>query len=658
MRSSMVRLLRSTALIGPLSLTLSITAVVAQTMQDLGTLGGSSSGAYAVSADGSVIVGFSSTAGKASHGFKYTGSTMTDLGTLGGSTSTAYSVSADGSVIVGYSQLTGGVEFRGFKYTGSTMTDLGTLGGANSVAYGVSADGNVIVGYSFRNDDEAHAFKYAGSSMIDLGTLGGSNSQAFSVSADGSVIVGSSEITGNTSAHAFKYAGSAMTDLGTLGGKRSVAYGVSADGSVIVGSSDITGNTGFHAFKYAGSTMTDLGTLGGSYSVAHAVSADGRVIVGLSEITGGASFHAFKYAGSTMTDLGTLGGSFSGAFGVSADGAVIVGSSTITGDTQEHAFAWRSGKMIDLPETYADLNRSANNIRNTIALRTSSMALMMEYDCGVFSAYNMCISFGGRYSELSSSSNEGAGTLTMAYRITPSLRVGAFIDQRVTQAKPAGVNYDNDTPSVGAFIGYDHNGDGTGLQAKATAIYNTGKVNVTRLASGGNTEAGNGRSDLTSYAIGAELGWGFRVHEGWVATPYAGIRHTNSELGGYAEQLTDLVKFPITYADNGQRLTTMTGGLRLDGRLTEHVSIALSAGIEQDISSKMDEYAGVSDIPGLTSFSFSTSARSNRTRAVGSAALSYHIDRNQRVSAGVYVRENAYAAQATKTVMMKYEVAF
>jgi methionine aminopeptidase len=41
-----------------------------------------------------------------------------------------------------------------------------------------------------------------------------------------------------------------------------------------------------------------------------------------------------------------------------------------------------------------------------------------------------------------------------------------------------------------------------------------------------------------------------------------------------------------------------------------------------------------------------------------SATLGYQIDSKQRVSAGAHVRENAYAAQATKSLLMQYEMAF
>ncbi|MBU3635347.1 autotransporter domain-containing protein [Polynucleobacter sp. es-GGE-1] len=190
---------------------------------------------------------------------------MSDLLTLGGTYSYARGVSADGSVIVGDSTIIGDRTRHAFKYSGGVMTDLLTLGGTYSYARGVSADGSVIVGYSdITGNSASHAFKYSGGVMTDLLTLGGTNSRAYGVSADGSVIVGDSDITGNSAYHAFKYSGGVMSDLGTLGGTYSRAYGVSADGSVIVGGSNIAGDKATHAFVYR---VADDGGGGGGVMV-------------------------------------------------------------------------------------------------------------------------------------------------------------------------------------------------------------------------------------------------------------------------------------------------------------------------------------------------------------------------------------------------------
>jgi probable HAF family extracellular repeat protein len=120
-------------------------------------------------------VGQSDIAGNsATHAFKYTGTTMADLGTLGGTSSYAFGVSADGKVIVGQSDIAGNSATHAFKYSGTTMTDLGTLGGTSSGASGVSADGKVIVGRSdIAGNSAKHAFVYrvtdnGGGNMVDV----------------------------------------------------------------------------------------------------------------------------------------------------------------------------------------------------------------------------------------------------------------------------------------------------------------------------------------------------------------------------------------------------------------------------------------------------------------------------------------------------------
>jgi probable HAF family extracellular repeat protein len=135
------------ALLGALVVALIATVAWSQSLTWLGTLGGYYSEAYAVSADGSVVVGVAYNAAREERAFRWTASGgMEDLGTLGGYYSEAYAVSADGSVVVGWAY-NGFWERRAFRWTAAGgMQDLGTLGGGYSDAYGVSADGAVVVG--------------------------------------------------------------------------------------------------------------------------------------------------------------------------------------------------------------------------------------------------------------------------------------------------------------------------------------------------------------------------------------------------------------------------------------------------------------------------------------------------------------------------------
>jgi probable HAF family extracellular repeat protein/YVTN family beta-propeller protein len=150
--------------------------------------------ATGVSADGSVVVGFSETA-TGTKAFRWTEATgMVGLGALPGADEggAAHGVSADGSVVVGWAGNAGG-QVDAFRWTSSTgMVALGHLGGFAAFATAVSADGSVVVGYSGHVDATLEAFRWTSSTgMVGLGTLpGGVNSQAFGVSADGSVVAG------------------------------------------------------------------------------------------------------------------------------------------------------------------------------------------------------------------------------------------------------------------------------------------------------------------------------------------------------------------------------------------------------------------------------------------------------------------------------------
>jgi len=334
---------------------------------DLGTLGGTSSGATAVSADGKVVVGNSETTNNAGHhAFRWTQSGgMAGLGTLvGGTNSRANAVSADGSVVVGWSDTHTGFR-HGFRWSAASNTleeypSLFSKWVGNSLAQAVSADGKVVVGQADTPIGSYHATRWSGSAIPDLGTLGGRNSSATAVSADGSVVVGNSDITSNAASHAFRWTQSVgMADLGTLGGAFSSARAVSADGSVVVGRSQTRDSpVGIgNAFRWTqAGGMADLGTLGGGPSSANAVSADGSVVVGDADTTFFKGvYHAFRWTQTGgMADLGTLGGMYSYANAVSADGRVVVGYAD-TGNAQR-AFRWTQASGMQSVEQWLAAN--------------------------------------------------------------------------------------------------------------------------------------------------------------------------------------------------------------------------------------------------------------------------------------------------------------
>jgi probable HAF family extracellular repeat protein len=245
------------------------------TVTSLGFLpGGTSSVAYGVSADGTVIAGYGSDydpdvlGSGIRQAFRWTATEgMVGLGWLQGgivNSSTALAVSTDGSVIVGGSSAANGGE--AFRWTAAEgMKGLGLPSGASfGRATGISADNSTIIGHNgFSNHN--HAFRWTvAEGMTDLGFLPGDNvSEANAISADGSIIVGRSAVDFNP-ARAFIWdKTNGMRELKSVlvagnphlaGWTLRDALSISADGTIVVGwgqnpSGDLEGFTAYLEVK-------------------------------------------------------------------------------------------------------------------------------------------------------------------------------------------------------------------------------------------------------------------------------------------------------------------------------------------------------------------------------------------------------------------------
>lgn len=220
--------------------------------------------------------------------FRWTPDGMIGLGFLnGGGRSEANGVSADGSVVVGFSYSSAHPRGEAFRWAaGEGMVGLGSIPGSNSsFANAVSADGSTVVGYAYSNGEQA--FRWTQSEgMVGLGFLpGGGRTRAIAVSADGSVVVGVDIMA----SQAFRWTASGgMAGLGVLPGKsNSSASAVSADGSVIVG---VSGGGGDDAFIWTADggmqSLLDVLVAGGATDLigrrihsVPAISADGRYVL-------------------------------------------------------------------------------------------------------------------------------------------------------------------------------------------------------------------------------------------------------------------------------------------------------------------------------------------------------------------------------------------
>jgi probable HAF family extracellular repeat protein len=271
----------------------------------------------------------------------------------GGQSSGAHAVSPDGSVAVGGGGRPDGTAEPMLWTETDGMRSLGYLPGGNSYgsAYDVSENGGVVVGTTKSSNSAFEAFRWTSTGgMSSLGSLTGappgSYTDALGISADGAVVVGGGH--SSFGQEAFRWTSAdGMVGLGDLagGGFLSVAYGISSDGSVIVGRG--LSASGEEAMRWTQSMgMVGIGDLaGGNFrSEARATSSDGAVIVGWGNSPqSGDLSEAYRWSASTgMVGLGDLPGGdyFSYSEDVSGNGSVVVGVAVDGTDQYYDAFIW------------------------------------------------------------------------------------------------------------------------------------------------------------------------------------------------------------------------------------------------------------------------------------------------------------------------------
>ncbi|HKQ47363.1 MAG TPA: PEP-CTERM sorting domain-containing protein [Phycisphaerae bacterium] len=274
----------------------------------------------------------------------------------------AYGVSADGSVIAGYSG--SGSASQAFRWTAQTgRVALGYFPGSPqqfSRAYGVSGDGTLVLGSAARStiDDDPVTWT-PDTGYVSLGNVPGGHDgkgEAWDSSTDGSVIVGNT--FGPLYEQAFIWRNE--TGMSLLSGQpddflAQTASAVSSDGTVVVGwGAPLSSLGSLEAYRWtSGGGVQRLGDLpqGDFESIARDVSGDGSLVVGQS-VTGQYSidFEAFiwdaNYGMRNLRDVlvNDFGLDLSGwrlidAWGISSDGNTIVGYGTNPSGFQE---SWRA----------------------------------------------------------------------------------------------------------------------------------------------------------------------------------------------------------------------------------------------------------------------------------------------------------------------------
>jgi probable HAF family extracellular repeat protein len=233
-------------------------------MIDLGTLGGTRSGATAINERGQVA-GFSFSANSATHAFRWSPAFgLEDIGLLPGSADSpgTYTFATDisESGLVTGTGLNVNRDQRGFVWTRKTgLIELGTFGGTLSDAGIVNAH-DQVVGAAIVPGNVGHAFIWdARNGQQDLGTGRASESYPIDINDRGQVV--GALVYSPVTQHGFSWTrASGIVDIGTLGGNVSDVFDVNDKGDVVGGSNTAVDTPRRAFFWSAKEGMIDLNT--------------------------------------------------------------------------------------------------------------------------------------------------------------------------------------------------------------------------------------------------------------------------------------------------------------------------------------------------------------------------------------------------------------
>ena len=305
-------------------------------------------------------------------------------------------------------------------------------------------------------------------------------------------------------------------------------------------------------------------------------------------------------------------------------------------------------------DTQSSMQYQVSQLRSAFNTQTVAANFALNYDCNVFDVKGMCISAGGRYTTIDSPGiNNSAATVTLGYKVNSNIRIGAYLDQNINISNPAGINISNNTPLMGAYAVWNKEQSGLGYQVRVANTYQDKDVTSTRTVFD-TSEAGSGKTSLTSQSYLAELSYAFQYQDKTLVRPYAGLRYTHLKQDGYTEGSVDN---PLTIASLRDKSATALLGVKINRNLTDKATLTAQLGLEQDLHHKVGNYSATnSNIGDLDSVAFNSNIK--RTRPVASIGAFYDVTKTQRASATINYQQLPFQSTGSATAYLNYMIGF
>jgi hypothetical protein len=308
-------------------------------------------------------------------------------------------------------------------------------------------------------------------------------------------------------------------------------------------------------------------------------------------------------------------------------------------------------------DTQSSIEYQSRQLRSAFNTQTVAANFALNYDCNVFDVKGMCISAGGRYTTIDNPGiNNSAAVVTLGYKVNPNIRMGAYLDQNINISKPTGIDISNNTPLMGLYAVWNKEQSGLGYQVRLANTYQDKDVTQTRTVFD-TSEAGSGKSSLTSQSYLAELSYAFQYQDKTLVRPYAGLRYTHLKQKGYTEDTTDTVTDPLTVAALRDKGITALLGVKVNRSLTDKATLTAQLGFEQDVHHNVGNYSAT-DLNGsdLTAIAFNSNIK--RTRPVASIGTFYDVTKTQRASATINYQQLPFQSTGSTTAYFNYMIGF
>jgi len=290
-------------------------------------------------------------------------------------------------------------------------------------------------------------------------------------------------------------------------------------------------------------------------------------------------------------------------------------------------------------------------LQNTVLINS------FTYDCPVFDVNGICVSAGGRNTQVAAGTiNNTSGLLIGSYRLDKNnSRIGLSLDQNFSTSIPGGtIKQSNSIPMVSAFGIWQEKLDSTGWQAKISAGMGQKDTTIQRTVVG-TSEPGIGSATMLTQGAQVMGKYGFALSDDAIVLPYVGLRYTRNNMGGYTEATSSTVNSPLTMNKVNTNTSAALIGVEGNYKAMPDVTLLASVGLERNTSTNYDNYVATSSsISGLTPVSMSPNMV--RTRPTATLGAYYDIEKNQRLGINGIYRQEMYQSVGTTSVMATYAI--